>query len=220
MVNIRDVKINPDDWKGDKLEAIFNRQKELMEKYHEIEKDNGLLQTEDVPVNLHDRHGQARLKDFAWRVTEELGEALDAWAHREENGTDHAHEEIADALHFLTEFSILADFCVPSELKRNGVSKDKLEYIFLELPIMDGQELPFWVGEFVRALGMTCNCFKNKPWKKSHMLTDTVEFYRWLWDAWKMFAAICMGAGLSPEKLTEFYFGKAEVNAFRVRSNY
>ena len=49
---------------GDKLEAIFNRQEELMSKYHDIEKRSGLLQTEDCPVNLDDKRGQARIKDF------------------------------------------------------------------------------------------------------------------------------------------------------------
>ena len=34
------------------LKAIFERQRELMEKYHDIELKSGLLQTEDCPVNL------------------------------------------------------------------------------------------------------------------------------------------------------------------------
>lgn len=63
---------------GDMLEAIFGRQNELMIKYHDIELRSGLMQTEDCPVNLDDKRGQARIKDYAWRVTEELGEALDA----------------------------------------------------------------------------------------------------------------------------------------------
>ena len=60
------------------LKAIFERQRELMEKYHDIELKSGLLQTEDCPVNLDDKRGQARIKDFSWRITEEVGEALDA----------------------------------------------------------------------------------------------------------------------------------------------
>ena len=63
---------------GNLLKQIFDRQKELMDKYHYIEERSGLLQTADCPVNLDDRRGQARIKDFSWRVTEELGEALDA----------------------------------------------------------------------------------------------------------------------------------------------
>ena len=40
---------------GDKLNAIFSRQKELMTKYHDIEARSGLMQTEDCPVNLDDK---------------------------------------------------------------------------------------------------------------------------------------------------------------------
>ena len=91
---------------GDKLQAIFTRQKELMEKYHHIEASSGLLQTEDCPVNLDDKRGQARLKDFSWRITEEIGEALDA-LYVEQDQT-HYIEELIDGLHFLTELTILA----------------------------------------------------------------------------------------------------------------
>ena len=65
------------------LKAIFERQRELMEKYHDIELKSGLLQTEDCPVNLDDKRGQARIKDFSWRITEEIGEALDALENEE-----------------------------------------------------------------------------------------------------------------------------------------
>ena len=88
---------------GDKLDAIFARQRELMEKYHDIEKAKGLLQTEDIPVNIDDHLGQARLKDFAWRVTEELGEAMNClknkpWKQTQmETDRTHYEEEIIDA---------------------------------------------------------------------------------------------------------------------------
>lgn len=101
---------------GDKLEAIFQRQKELMEKYHKIEKANGLLQTEFVPVNIDAAAGQARLKDFAWRITEELGEAMNClknkpWKQTQmETDRTHYEEEIIDAFHFFIELCILSGF--------------------------------------------------------------------------------------------------------------
>ena len=101
---------------GDKLDAIFARQRELMEKYHDIEKAKGLLQTEDIPVNIDDHLGQARLKDFAWRVTEELGEAMNClknkpWKQTQmETDRTHYEEEIIDALHFFIELCILSGF--------------------------------------------------------------------------------------------------------------
>lgn len=102
---------------GDKLEAIFARQQELMNKYHDIEERSGLLQTSDCPVNLDDKRGQARLKDFSWRVTEELGEALDA-----RHDEAHFKEELVDGLHFLTELSILAG-TDPHKLVENAAKK-------------------------------------------------------------------------------------------------
>lgn len=101
---------------GDKLDIIFKRQRELMEKYHDIEKANGLLQTELVPVNIDNQHGQARLKDFAWRVTEELGEAMNCLKNKPwkqtQMETDRIHylEEIVDAFHFFIELCILSGF--------------------------------------------------------------------------------------------------------------
>jgi len=118
---------------GDLLEAIFIRQKELMKKYHIIEASQGLLQTTDVPVNINDRLGQARLKDFAWRITEELGEAMNClknkpWkqTHMETDRT-HYEEEIVDAFHFFIELCILSGFNAQSltemYLKKSQVNK-------------------------------------------------------------------------------------------------
>jgi len=98
---------------GDMLKLIFQRQKELMEKYHPIEKSNGLLITEDCPVDLDDKKGQQRIKDFAWRVTEELGEAMNCLKNKPwkqthmETDKEHFNEEIADAFHFFIELCIL-----------------------------------------------------------------------------------------------------------------
>jgi len=124
----------------DKLDAIFARQKELMEKYHEIEKASGLLQTEEIPVDMDSPAGQARLKDFAWRVTEELGEAM--------------------------------------------------------------------------------NCLKQKPWKQTHMETDTIHYMEEIVDAFHFFIELCILSGLNADDLTIFYLKKSEVNKFRQRSKY
>ncbi len=98
----------------DKLDLIFQKQRELMVKYEEIEMKNGLLQTPMVPVDLHDNAGQARLKDFAWRITEELGEAMQCLKNKPWKQThmltdvDHYKEELADAFHFFVELCILS----------------------------------------------------------------------------------------------------------------
>ncbi len=111
-MNVNDIELP--ELEGDKLELIFKRQTELMEKYHHIEKTNGLLQTENVPVDIHNHLGQARLKDFAWRITEEIGEAMNClknkpWKQTQmETDVTHYIEELVDAFHFFVELCILS----------------------------------------------------------------------------------------------------------------
>lgn len=206
---------------GDMLAAIFNRQKELMAKYHHIEARSGLLQTEDCPVNLDDRRGQARIKDFSWRVMEELGEALDAKSH-----TDHYQEELIDGLHFLTELTILAgrdyNTIIPEDLPK--FHSDHLEDLYeTALTRINGPvytDINHWVAQFVEQLAMMCNCLKNKPWKQSMMKTDREAFYGRLTNVWVCYMAILAMAGMKPTDIADTYLRKSQVNQFRQRSNY
>lgn len=202
---------------GDKLEAIFNRQKELMAKYHDIEKRGGLLQTEDCPVNLDDKRGQARLKDFAWRLTEEVGEALDAL--NVHGDVVHFQEELIDGLHFLTEFSILSGI-TPKDLRPES-EVDILESMFEELKesIYDGWTLAERVAFLIEKLGMTCNCLKNKPWKQSNMVTDKKAFKENLAATWAAYIVL-LGYNMTADEVADTYLKKSQVNKFRQRSNY
>lgn len=226
MVNIHDVdkSMLPE---GDKLKAMFDRQRELMEKYHHIEKESGLLQTEDVPVDINDKFGQARLKDFAWRITEELGEAMEA---RAEHSwvPDHAKEELADALHFLIEFTILAGENLDYFSPDNGSDENNVDYLD-QMYAMSAEKyesclgvcsMGDWVSLVVRYLSQTCNCLKNKPWKQSHMVTDISRFRENLLKTWESFIALCLSLEIGTGELFMLYFGKSDVNKFRQRSNY
>ena len=195
---------------GDLLEAIFNRQKELMFKYHDIEKASGLLQTEDCPVNLDDKRGQARIKDFSWRVVEELGEALDAYSHMD---IEHFKEELVDGLHFLTELTILSGMDPFS-----GIESDKLEHLFYRSS--PTAHLPRRVMDFIELIGMMCNCLKNKPWKQSQMLTDKDEFSKRLFSTWCAYINILAYTFKDADEVANVYLKKSQVNKFRQRSNY
>lgn len=223
---------------GDMLEAIFNRQKELMLKYHDIELRSGLMQTPDCPVNLDDKRGQSRIKDFAWRITEELGEALDAVADYE-----HYTEEMIDGLHFLTELSILSginpddiisnviEYLKHSEndgfiganilYKFDGpIESDKLHFICnMAYEIYEEYDSGKRVKEFIMHLGMMCNCLKNKPWKQSNMKTDKKAFYERLGMVWLSYLSIII-TDVKPDDICEIYLKKSQVNKFRQRSNY
>ena len=195
------------------LRAIFDRQKELMEKYHDIEFKSGLMQTEDCPVNLDDKRGQARIKDFSWRITEEVGEALDAIENESgESALLHFHEELVDGLHFLTEMTILTGYDLPEYT----TLKDLIE----EGSYRDCYTLNDLVSDHVMYLGMMCNCLKNKPWKQSMMKTNKENFYKHLKLVWSNYVAILTSQDLTEEEITDLYLRKSQVNQFRVRSHY
>lgn len=205
---------------GDLLQAIFNRQKSLMGKYHDIELRSGLLQTEDCPVNLDDKRGQARIKDFSWRVMEELGEALDARA-----SSDHYQEELIDGLHFLTELTVLAgkdyDTILPEGIPT--YHEDHLEDLVenAKRNIQGyGCDLDSWVTQFIEQLAMMCNCLKNKPWKQSMMKTDQEAFYNRLTNVWVYYITILVVSGMNAQDIANIYLKKSQVNQFRQRSNY
>ena len=226
---------------GDMLEAIFGRQKELMIKYHDIELRSGLMQTEDCPVNLDDKRGQARIKDYSWRVTEELGEALDA---RMQDDLPHFKEELIDGLHFLTELSILSGIGADNILKNaidyweekegsnwaHGImwdsvvaeayDLDKLKgLLHFAIYLYDDFSLEERISNFIMHIGMTCNCLKNKPWKQSNMITDKEAFYKSLGETWISYISILV-VTMGSEEICDTYLRKSQVNKFRQRSNY
>lgn len=205
----------------DKLVQIFRRQRELMETYEEIEAMNGLLLTSEVPVNLDDPKGQARLRSFAWYFVEEMAEAYDSamvkgWYDPE------TREEVADSMHFLVEWLILGgiwpsrirDFLPPQ--MRDGDVLDTLFY-------MGAQSDPSIEENFTMALyrvGLACHTLKNKPWKKSKTLTDIIDFQGKAVDALKSFIAFCTMIDMTAEELFNLYFHKSEVNKERQAGDY
>lgn len=205
---------------GDKLQAIFTRQKSLMDKYHDIELRSGLRPTADCPVNLDDKRGQSTIKDFSWRVTEELGEALDAKATK-----DHYQEELIDGLHFLTELTILAGKNYHNLLPEGTAlyHNDRLEDLVenaRECISRNGDNLDYWVSKFIENLGMMCNCLKNKPWKQSMMKTDQNAFYGRLAEVWVLYITLLVVSGMDADSIAITYLKKSQVNKFRIRSAY
>lgn len=218
----------------DRLDQIFARQRRLMEVYHVIELNNDLLHTTMIPVDLHERKGQAQLKDMAWRVTEELTEATLAWEEHPDNLT-HMREELADAYHFLVELMILAGLgplgCLP-EHDTAQVTTCKLMDGFSwawekcqdATTILAYQENPGLLKtnsyRCIEQLGGAMNCLKNKPWKQTHIMTDVEKFKGFLRESHRSFLTACISGGLTHSSLFELYFKKSEVNRFRQDSNY
>lgn len=220
---------------GDRLIAMFDRQLELMDKYKEIEK------MPDWPLNLHSAEHQKILKDFAWRITEELGEAMTVISEEvpdepTEEQCDqiwsHFTEEVADALHFLIELCRLSGldpqtFAIPAQgnLTVNG---DMLTYVY-NLAGFTLQEIQkchpdinpaecAWI--VVNKLADAMNCLKNKPWKQTQIFTDVDQYKERIQMTFSAFLMFCINSSISDDLLTDVYFRKSEVNRFRQRSNY
>lgn len=111
VLDVEGVELPKTDW----LEAIFDRQWELVKKYHDIERSRGALVVEPGMFgNVDHRYVQWRLKDLAYRTVEELSEATNClknkpWKQSEVlTDKDHFYEELADAFHFFIELCITA----------------------------------------------------------------------------------------------------------------
>jgi dimeric dUTPase (all-alpha-NTP-PPase superfamily) len=217
-MNIDDVEAGENTIRS--LADIFEHQEKLFWKYKEIE---GMEFTGKC-VNVHTAAGQKWLKDFLWRVTEELGESFEAAVEHED--TNHQVEELADALHFFVEFCIIA-----------GVTPDELptieECVKTTSKILGMGHLSFDEADFywstIYHLGLVGNTLKNKPWKKTQMKTDLAEFKRHLVNAYSAliscFVIVHWNSDVEdPEIITQeiynFYFKKNAVNQFRQKSNY
>lgn len=191
-------------------QTLFTRQRMLMAKYHPIEAASGLQHTSDVPVALDTPRGQAQLKDFAWRVAEELAEAYEAFLEHPhpDKAQPHEAEELADAIHFLTELCILGGLG-PNEL----LAMDQIT------PPL-GPSVAEQYMRVVLNVGRAMNCLKQKPWKQTHQLTDKVRFYGDLQQAAVEMIKLFLLRGHDAASLTDLYLRKSQVNQFRQRSKY
>lgn len=124
-MDIRDINMAPFDslWevhKGRAVEAVFEWQEDLLNEYVKIEK------IPQWPIDINSPTNQILLKDFIARVTEELGEGFESYLklysyimrqpsdfieYQLTDNLEHPlfnfNEEIADAIHFLTEACIM-----------------------------------------------------------------------------------------------------------------
>lgn len=190
----------------DIIQGIFDRQRELMLKYKEIE------QLPDPPVSLHHAHGQRILKDFAWRVHEELTESYEAWVKHDDLQVAemHALEELADATHFLVELCLFAGLTAAQCAGYSGA-----------MPVAKtGQSMPerYWGTTY--KLGLAMNFLRNKAWKQSQVPTDEPRFRQALLETFHWLLLLWTGLGYTQQDMWNYYTRKHQVNGFRQRSKY
>lgn len=193
----------------DVIKAIFETQRELHEKYKHIEykSELGLSFIKDLDFNIDNPKCQYIMKDFAWRVTEEIQESREANTLSHQT---HVIEELVDALHFYTEMLII---CKAESLQDENFFDNIVNEVLFPTPYEPGIDA-------VYCLGTACNLLKNKPWKMSHLITDKNRFYMWLYRG---YAALIMWILHYVENwgnLYMIYKKKSLVNQFRQETNY
>lgn len=189
----------------DRLEQIFQRQKELTIEFQRIELHNGLLDyTLGIPFEIEDPKAQKQLRSTAWYIVEEVGEVLDAT-----NDKDRC-EEVVDVLHFLIELLLC------SGVKSNQIypdSETKLEKVFDYAPNSTTFTATIY---FIERLADTMHCLKAKPWKKNPRSTSIMMYQHKLIGTFFAFIEFAKAFGLTPDSLFDLYMGKAQINQKRI----
>lgn len=206
----------------DRVSLIFQRQLDLMHKYHPIYVANGFEEkvSKDMVVDMNSARGQDIFKYNIYCVHEEIGEALEAY---NKGHITHYIEELIDALHFLTEACIVAGFQPMSHYEDYPMGACRLTMMFtaIENEMALGRNKRENITlELYMYLGTCCNTLKQKPWKQSHVLTDMAKFSIKLDCVWRALMTLFIIEGLSYDDVVKFYYQKAAVNTFRQKSNY
>jgi phosphoribosyl-ATP pyrophosphohydrolase len=175
------------------LEWLFQRQEQLMHRFKEIER------LPAWPVPLSTQGNQRLMRDFAWRVTEEISEVFMAGSSAE------IMEEMADATHFMVELCILA-----------GVSPRMIEIYMLDWPKADDGRIRSQGFEILLSLGNACHELKAKPWKQHPKPTDEKAFRLGLVHATTELFRLWSNYGFSQQEMLRAFTDKALINDTRI----
>jgi len=205
VLNINDVPL-PEILKGTSLIDLARimaiRQTELEDKYFEIEKRKNRF-----IFSLDDRDSQVLIKDFLWRITEEVGEAIEAYRESTTLHSEKVFEELADGLHFV--LGLTLNLCKPDIWDHAFSERDQL----YDTPV-------YHCYDFIQSIGTLGNTLKLKPWKQTDVATDITQFDSLLSRMIKDYLLLCWSFGLTHHTLYQYYMRKSEVNLFRIRSLY
>ena len=200
-MNIEDSEHKDEKDVKDPMKLVFEKQLELAKKYKEIEK------LPDWPLQLDLAEHQKIVKDFKQRGMEEVAEAIEGYRKGE---MEHFREELIDALHFFVELNILV-----------GKDWDFVRYHkYKQREKINLQTLYYNTGILTEKYGLLMNTLKSKPWKQTQVPTDQAKFYTLLQEAFMFFIKFLHSCGLGYDDIFNYYNRKADVNSFRIRSQY
>lgn len=197
------------------LTKIFEAQRDLIAQFHKIELANGFPIESAIPVDLDNKFDQFRLKELAWRITEEIGETITTLREVGKSNTTY-QEEVSDVIHFFVEMLIIAGI-TPSDL---APGPDQLESLFMSVLLefwkdSDRSDLEkCWLNTIVE-LSLACNELKNRPWKQSFKPTDREAFKDRLVGAFHEMVMACIRSEIDATVFSAIYFRKHEINQGR-----
>ena len=204
MVNINsfEAEVKP----GNILREIFNKQKELMDKYW----------TKPVNDDIDTLKWSQEIRKYSKYTCEELAEAYEAKDNR-----DHMQEELIDALHFLVEKLQIANLTFDKILYYSWHQEDQIWKIIQnkaeDYQMLD-MEYYFWKAAYWT--NIPDNRLRNKEWKNEQIATNRDLFYKECSNWFFAFLIALYNLGIDEAKLRDLYSRKNQVNHFRINSNY
>ena len=188
------------------LREIFNKQKELMDKYG----------TKPVWDDVDTLKWAQEIRKYSKYTCEELAEAYEAKDNR-----DHMQEELIDALHFLVEKLQIANLTFDKILFYSWHKEEwlwnKIKDCAVDFQMLD-MEVYFWKAAYWT--NIPDNRLRNKERKNEQIATNRELFYKECsqWFIAFLIALYCLG--IDETKLWDLYSRKNQVNHFRINSNY
>lgn len=201
-----------------KLQAIFNRQRELSEKFWAIEQSNNLgygivLNRTIHPFDISCPIVQHGLRDQAWRIVEECAETQSEWLNDVTEGkeiSDATKEEAIDILHFVVELYIKLN-TYPRTMV--GTFDCDLANLYQEASMFKSPRDAIF--SLIDSVAIMANCLKNRPWKQSTKPVDVGRFNHYVRRTFLNCLSICKSLGMSVDDIFHTYMGKAAINKQR-----
>jgi NTP pyrophosphatase (non-canonical NTP hydrolase) len=204
----------------DRLQEIFDKQADYLKSLEPIYRASGFPERTHWPMAINGRHAQEQFRLLAWRINEEVYEALKEWEKGVSCDPGEYREEVADVMHFLVELCL---FCgiTPVEFATGGEKELESEEDYLSISFkrvqfypnrMEGREA--W-GMFLTALAELMMCFRQRPWRTDERLTDFGKLKFHFGVLWLGFCAACVATGIGASTLYSHYFAKSIINEER-----
>jgi hypothetical protein len=159
---------------------------------------------------------QEEFRLLAWRITEEIYEALEVMRASEGEDIPAFREEVSDVLHFIIELAIVSGVIEndlvfwPSSGFKIDDSRDYLSLIF-DAEALKGQFSSNWTG-VVEYLAKMMMLLKQRPWRTDDRPTDPQIWKLSFFWFFRSFVRACINSDIDADVLHAEFFSKAKIN--------